>query len=106
MKLFILFVLIILLLFVLSLFVCVFCVVVLVYGYCVVYSYLYDISVYIEGLFYCDGFLYESIGNVGVLSICKVDFVIGQVLQQCELLLLDYGEGIVAWYNQLIELMW
>ena len=77
-----------------------------VYGYRVVHSYPHDTSAYTEGLFYRDGFLYESTGNVGASTIRKVDLATGQVLQQRELPPPDYGEGIVAWRNQLVELTW
>jgi len=77
-----------------------------VYGYRVVHSYPHDTGAYTEGLFYRDGYLYESTGNVGESTIRKVDLATGQVLQQRELPPPDYGEGIVAWRNQLVELTW
>ncbi|HEX5307177.1 MAG TPA: glutaminyl-peptide cyclotransferase [Dyella sp.] len=77
-----------------------------VYGYRVVHSYPHDTHAYTEGLFYRDGYLYESTGNVGESSIRKVDLATGQVLQQRDLPPPDYGEGIVAWRNTLVELTW
>ncbi|MGA0587154.1 glutaminyl-peptide cyclotransferase [Dyella sp. KRB-257] len=77
-----------------------------VYGYRVVHNYPHDTAAYTEGLFYRDGYLYESTGNVGESSIRKVDLATGRVLQQRELPPPDYGEGIVAWRDTLVELTW
>jgi glutaminyl-peptide cyclotransferase len=43
---------------------------------------------------------------VGASSIRKVDLATGHVLQQRDLDPPDYGEGIVAWRNTLVELTW
>ncbi len=77
-----------------------------VYGYRVVHTYPHDTRAFTEGLFYRDGYLYESTGTVGESTIRKVDLASGRVLQQRELPPPDYGEGIVAWRNQLVELTW
>lgn len=77
-----------------------------VYGYRVVHAYPHDTQAFTEGLFYRDGFLYESTGMIGASSIRKVDLVTGKVLQQHDLPPPDYGEGIVAWRNKLVELTW
>lgn len=77
-----------------------------VYGYRVVHSYPHDPQAYTEGLFYRDGYLYEGTGNVGASSIRKVALTTGKVLQQRALAPPDYGEGIVAWQDKLIELTW
>lgn len=77
-----------------------------VYGYRVVHSYPHDTKAFTEGLFFHDGYLYESTGMVGASSIRKVDLKTGHVLQQRDLPPPDYGEGIVAWRNKLVELTW
>jgi glutaminyl-peptide cyclotransferase len=77
-----------------------------VYGYKVVHRYPHDTHAYTEGLFYRDGYLYESTGMVGASSIRKVELTTGHVLQQRDLPPPDYGEGIVAWRNKLVELTW
>ncbi|GAB2591136.1 glutaminyl-peptide cyclotransferase [Dyella jejuensis] len=77
-----------------------------VYGYTVVRSYPHDTRAYTEGFFYRNGYFYEGTGNVGESSVRKVDIKTGKVLQQAELPPPDYGEGIVAWKNRLIELTW
>lgn len=77
-----------------------------VYGYKVVRTYPHDRQAFTEGLFYRDGFLYESTGMVGASSIRKVELETGHVLQQRDLPPPDYGEGIVAWRSKLVELTW
>lgn len=77
-----------------------------VWSYRVVHSYPHDTQAFTEGLFYRDGYLYESTGMVGASSIRKVDLKTGHVLQQRDLPPPDYGEGIVAWHDTLIELTW
>ncbi|QAU24973.1 glutaminyl-peptide cyclotransferase [Dyella sp. M7H15-1] len=77
-----------------------------IYGYQVVHTYPHDTGVYTEGFFYLNGYFYESTGNVGASSIRKVDIKTGKVLQTADLPPPDYGEGIVAWKNRLIQLTW
>jgi len=77
-----------------------------VYGYRVVHSYPHDPQAFTEGLFYRDGQLYEATGQVGESSIRRVDLATGKVLQQVELPPPEYGEGIIAWQDKLIELTW
>ncbi len=77
-----------------------------VYGYRVVHSYPHDPQAYTEGLFYLDGHLYESTGQVGASSVRKVELQTGKVLQQSPTPWPDYGEGIVAWKDKLIQLSW
>jgi glutamine cyclotransferase len=49
-----------------------------VYGYKVVHVYPHDISAYTEGLFYKDGFLYESTGEAGESTVRKVELQTGE----------------------------
>ncbi|RDS84011.1 glutaminyl-peptide cyclotransferase [Dyella psychrodurans] len=77
-----------------------------VYGYKVVHTYPHDTGAYTEGFFYLDGNFYEATGEVGHSSVRKVDINTGKVLQKVDLPPPDYGEGIVAWKNRLIELTW
>jgi glutamine cyclotransferase len=77
-----------------------------IYGYQVVHTYPHDTDAYTEGFFYLDGYFYEATGNVGASSIRKVDVNTGKVLQKMDLPPPDYGEGIVAWKNRLMELTW
>ncbi|MDO1529986.1 glutaminyl-peptide cyclotransferase [Fulvimonas sp. R45] len=77
-----------------------------VYGYAVVHAYPHDTNAYTEGLFYLDGHLYESTGQVGASTVRKVDLATGKVLQQADTPWPDYGEGSVAWQDKLIQLTW
>ena len=74
------------------------------YGFEVIHTYPHDPQAFTEGLFFCDGYLYESTGLVGRSSIRKVQLQDGKLLQQKELPLHYFGEGIVAWKINLIQL--
>lgn len=74
------------------------------YGYEVVHAYPHDAAAFTEGLFYLNGFLYESTGLVGQSSIRKVRLETGEVLQKQDLAKELFGEGIVNWKDRLIQL--
>jgi glutaminyl-peptide cyclotransferase len=76
------------------------------YGYEVVHTYPHDATAFTEGLFYLNGFLYESTGLEGHSSIRKVRLETGKVLQQRDIPAQYFGEGIVAWHTHLISLTW
>jgi glutaminyl-peptide cyclotransferase len=76
------------------------------YGVTVVATYPHDPSAFTEGLFYRDGFLYESTGLQGQSSVRKVELATGKILQQHAIDKTYFGEGIVAWKDRLIELTW
>lgn len=82
------------------------CAAIPVYGYKVVKVYPHDTSAYTEGLFYKNGFLYESTGEKGQSSVRKVQLETGKVLQQHAVPAQYFGEGIVDWNGQLIQLTW
>ena len=67
------------------------------YGYKVVHAYPHDPKAYTEGLFYFNGFLYESTGETGQSTIRKVRIEDGVVLQSRAILPSLFGEGIVNW---------
>lgn len=75
-----------------------------VYGYTVVNTYPHDPNSFTEGLFYQDGFLYESTGIEGRSYFRKTKLETGQVLQQHDIDSRYFGEGIVTWGNDLFEL--
>ena len=74
------------------------------YGYEVVKTYPHDTSAFTEGLFYLDGFLYESTGLEGQSSIRKVKIETGEVVQRMDLPPQYFGEGMVNWKDRLIQL--
>ena len=51
-----------------------------VYGYTVVHTYPHDPEAFTEGLFYLNGFLYESTGLEGKSDVRKVQLATGKVL--------------------------
>ncbi|OYT91560.1 MAG: glutamine cyclotransferase [Burkholderiales bacterium PBB3] len=77
-----------------------------VYGYQVVHAYPHDVNAFTEGLFYKDGFLYESTGLLGRSSVRKVALKTGEVLHSLSLPADVFGEGIAHWDGQLIGLTW
>jgi len=66
----------------------------------------HDPGAFTEGLFYRDGYLYESTGEVGHSSIRKVDLETGKVVQRITVPPPYFGEGIVAIGQELISLTW
>ena len=74
------------------------------YGYDVVHVYPHDRTAFTEGLFYLNGFLYESTGMEGSSSVRKVKLETGQVLQEHDLPEAYFGEGIVKWKDKLYQL--
>lgn len=74
--------------------------------YEVVRTYPHDTAAFTQGLFYLNGFLYESTGLEGHSSIRKVRLEDGAVLQKRALPPELFGEGIVAWGNRLVTLTW
>jgi len=72
----------------------------------VVRAYPHDRAAFTEGLFYLDGWLYESTGQGVRPAIRKVDLATGKVVQGRDIAPLFFGEGIVAWKGRLIELTW
>jgi glutamine cyclotransferase len=73
------------------------------YGYEVVHAYPHDPQAFTEGLFYSGGFLYESTGMEGHSSIRKVTLETGEIVQKRDIPMY-FGEGIVNWKDQLIQL--
>src|SRR5271168_3914067 len=74
------------------------------YGYRVVHAYPHDPGAFTEGLFYLDGFLYESTGLEGHSSVRKVRLETGEEVEKHDLPPEYFGEGIINWKNQLIQL--
>jgi glutaminyl-peptide cyclotransferase len=77
-----------------------------IYDYEIVHTYPHDPSAFTEGLFYLNGFLYESTGLEQHSSIRKVRIETGEVLQKIDIPPQYFGEGIVDWQGHLISLTW
>ena len=76
------------------------------YGYRVVATYPHDTRAFTQGLFYLNGHLYESTGQVGQSTIRRVHFEDGRVLQSVPIPPGQFGEGIVNWNDQIISITW
>lgn len=77
-----------------------------VYGYEVVRAYPHDVNAFTQGLFYKDGFLYESTGLAGRSTVRKVRLETGEVLQRSHFPSEVFGEGITHWDGRLLALTW
>src|SRR5215813_5137658 len=77
-----------------------------VYSYEVVKTYPHDIHAFTEGLFYLNGFLYESTGLARQSSIRKVVIEPGEVVRKVDVPPEYFGEGIVNWETHLFSLTW
>ncbi|MEP7212918.1 MAG: glutaminyl-peptide cyclotransferase [Acidobacteriota bacterium] len=77
-----------------------------VYTYEVVKTYPHDPKAFTEGLFYHDGFLYESTGQEGHSTLRKVNLETGKVVQQFELPRESFGEGISLINGKIYQLTW
>jgi glutaminyl-peptide cyclotransferase len=77
-----------------------------VYSVEVVHTYPHDVAAFTEGLFYLNGFLYESTGLEQHSSIRKVRLETGEVVQKLDIAPQYFGEGIVNWKNRIIGLTW
>jgi glutamine cyclotransferase len=76
------------------------------YGYEVIHTYPHDPQAYTQGLFYLNGFLYESTGLNGQSSIRKERLETGEILERRDVPEQYFGEGIINWKDRLIEITW
>ncbi|MET0616729.1 MAG: glutaminyl-peptide cyclotransferase [Luteibacter sp.] len=77
-----------------------------VYGYSVVRTYPHDRQAFTEGLFYEEGFLYESTGEYAGSGVRKLRLETGEVIQHLDTPAGHFGEGIVFTGNRLLQLTW
>jgi len=75
-------------------------------GYTIVKTYPHDTNAFTEGLFYRDGFMFESTGLAGRSFIRKWNLETGFSEQERMVDSRYFGEGIVDWKNRLYELTW
>ncbi len=74
------------------------------YTYQIVHTYPHDPGAFTEGLFYLDGYLYESTGLEEHSSIRKVRLETGEVVLKHDLPAQYFGEGIVNWKDRIDQL--
>jgi glutamine cyclotransferase len=77
-----------------------------VYEVDIAHTYPHDPSAFTEGLFYLNGYLYESTGLEQHSSIRKVRLETGEIVQKVDIPAQYFGEGIVNWQGHLISLTW
>ncbi|MBS1794381.1 MAG: glutaminyl-peptide cyclotransferase [Acidobacteria bacterium] len=77
-----------------------------VYTYEVVNTYKHDPTAFTEGLYFKDGFLYESTGEEGKSQLRKVELESGKVLQKFDLPRDSFGEGISPVGDKIYQLTW
>lgn len=77
-----------------------------VYDIEIVRSYPHDAQAYTQGLFFHDGFLYESTGLEGASSLRKVEIETGEVLQRTDLPADLFGEGVTLSKGRIVGLTW
>jgi glutaminyl-peptide cyclotransferase len=77
-----------------------------VYGVQVVRTTPHDVNAFTEGLFFLNGWFYESTGLDGHSTVRKVKPETGQVVQRANLPPEMFGEGIAPWKGRLVGLTW
>jgi glutamine cyclotransferase len=77
-----------------------------VYGYEIVKSYPHDDKAFTQGLFFHNGFLYESTGQEGRSQIRKVEIETGKVLQKWDLPRDEFGEGSTQLGDKIYMVTW
>lgn len=77
-----------------------------VYGFIVKHTYPHDPQAFTQGLFFKDGFLYESTGRPGQSTVRKVELASGKVLHKTDLAPELFGEGIAEMGQDIVGLTW
>ncbi|WP_028102244.1 glutaminyl-peptide cyclotransferase [Pseudoduganella violaceinigra] len=77
-----------------------------VQGYAIKAAYPHDPQAFTQGLFFKDGFLWESTGQYGASSVRKVELATGKVLQKRDLPEKVFGEGIAPHGDSIVGITW
>jgi glutaminyl-peptide cyclotransferase len=77
-----------------------------VYGFMVKNTYPHDPQAFTQGLFFKDGYLYETTGLAGRSSVRKVELASGKVVQKKELAPEFFGEGSALVGQDIVGLTW
>lgn len=75
-----------------------------VYQIQIIHTYPHDSQAFTEGLFFYNGFLYESTGLNNESKLRKIDLATGKVLQQYDLASQYFGEGITTLNQRIYQL--
>ena len=76
------------------------------YSYRVVATYPHDPRAFTQGLFWLDGHLYETTGQVGESTVRRVNLEDGRVLQSVPMPGRVFGEGSTPWGDQILSITW
>jgi glutamine cyclotransferase len=80
------------------------------YTYSIVNTYPHDTNSFTEGLWYSDGYIYESSGSGNgpnyQSTLRQVDLTTGKILQEYTLPIQYFGEGIAVVGNTIVQLTW
>jgi glutamine cyclotransferase len=80
------------------------------YTYSILNTYPHDTNSFTEGLWYSDGFMYESSGSGNSpdyqSTLRQVDLTTGKIVQECTLPIEYFGEGIAVVNDTIIQLTW
>ncbi len=77
-----------------------------IYTYEIVNTFPHDPKAFTEGLFFYNGFLYESTGQEGKSDLRKVELNTGKVVQRYALPPDSFGEGTTVLNGQIYQLTW
>lgn len=77
-----------------------------VYTYVIKNTYPHDPQAFTQGLYFKDGFLYESTGMNGRSSVRKVELATGRVVKRHDLAAEFFGEGIAEVDGAIVGLTW
>lgn len=77
-----------------------------VYTYEIVNTFKHDPTSFTEGLFFQDGFLYESVGREGKSDLRKTDLKTGETKQRRKMDAKYFGEGTTALNGKIYQLTW
>jgi len=69
-------------------------------------TFTHDADAFTQGLFYSNGFIYESTGKYGESSLRKVEIESGTVIKKKDLSPEYFGEGITLCNDKIIQLTW
>ncbi len=77
-----------------------------VYTFEIVNTFKHDPTAFTEGLFFYNGFLYESTGQEGKSDLRKVELETGKVVQKVGLAKSSFGEGITVLNGKIYQMTW
>ncbi|MEO8072871.1 MAG: glutaminyl-peptide cyclotransferase, partial [Acidobacteriota bacterium] len=77
-----------------------------IYTYEIVKTFPHDPKAFTEGLFFYNGFLYESTGETGKSDLRKVELETGKIVQQIKLPRDIFGEGTTILNGKIYQLTW